>query len=294
MAYREVAMWEILNVLRRLGRGESKTSIAAATGHSRSTIRRYECEAVGLGWTPGAQDPSDELAAEVGRCLSPARDRTPGDSESDLLPHQEQIRQWLTPPAGEKLGLRLTKVHELLTRSGVHVPYSSLHRFAIKHCGFAERRRITVRMAECEPGELAEVDFGRLGYVPDPQSGRKRLLWALVVVLVSSRHQYVHVTHSQKIPDLIGGLEDAWDFFGGTPRRVILDNLRAAIIKADRYDPIFQRTFDEYAAYRGFTIDAAVARHPTGKPHAERMSPTSGKPSSGARNGATRTTSRPG
>jgi DNA-binding IclR family transcriptional regulator len=41
MAYREVAMWEILNVLRRLGRGESKTSIAAATGHSRSTIRRY-------------------------------------------------------------------------------------------------------------------------------------------------------------------------------------------------------------------------------------------------------------
>jgi hypothetical protein len=120
-------------------------------------------------------------------------------------------------------------VHELLTRQDVHVPYSSLHRFAIKHCGFAERRRITVRMAECEPGELAEVEFGRLGYVPDPQSGRKRLLWALVVVLPSSRHQYVHVTHSQKISDLIGGLEDAWEFFGGTSRRVILDNLRAAV-----------------------------------------------------------------
>jgi hypothetical protein len=273
MAFREVAMWEILNVLRRLGRGESKTAIATATSHSRSTIRRYEHAARELGWTPGAEEPSDELAAEVGRRLSPAGERGPGEAETELLPHQEQIRQWLTVKPGEKRGLRLTKVHELLARRGVHVPYSSLHRFAIKHCGFAERRRITVRMAECEPGELAEVDFGRLGLVYDPESGRRRTLWALVVVLVYSRHQYVHVSHSQKLLDLIGGLEDAWAFFGGTARRVILDNLRAAVTKADRYDPIFQRTFDEYATYRGFTIDAAVVRHPTGKPHAERGVP---------------------
>lgn len=270
MAYREVAMWEILNVLRRLGRGESKTQVAAATGHSRSTIRRYEQEALSLGWTPGAEEPTEELAAEIGRRLSPARDRRPGDSEADLLPHRDQIRQWLTPLPGEKRGLRLTKVHELLTRRGIDVPYSSLHRFAVKHCGFAERRRITVRMAECEPGELAEVDFGRLGYVRDPETGKKRLVWALIVVLVHSRHQYVHTTHYQTIPDLIGGLEDAWEFFGGTTKRVVLDNLRAAVTKADRYDPIFQRTFDEYAAYRGFTIDSAVIRHPTGKPHVER------------------------
>jgi len=50
----------------------------------------------------------------------------------------------------------------------------------------------------------------------------------------------------------------------------VLDNLKAAITKADRYDPIFQRTFAEYAAHRGFVIDAAVARHATGKPVVER------------------------
>jgi len=48
---------------------------------------------------------------------------------------------------------------------------------------------------------------------------------------------------------------------------VILDNLRAADTRADRYDPIFQRTFDEYAAYRGFTIDSAIVRHPTAIAH---------------------------
>src|SRR5690606_21774614 len=121
----------------------------------------------------------------------------------ELLPHQEQIRSWLAAAAGEKRGLRLTKVHELLARQGVRIPYSSLHRFAVKHCGFAERRRITVRMAACEPGELAEVDFGLLELVQDPETGRRRRLWALLVVLVSSRHQYVHVTHSQKVHDVI-------------------------------------------------------------------------------------------
>lgn len=274
MAYREVAMWEILQVLRRLGRRENKSAIARETGHSRSTVRRYEALAKALGWTPGsATEPTEELAAGIARRINPASDRVMGEAEALLLPHAEQIRQWLTPAAHERRGLRLTKVRQLLGRHGVRVPYSSLHRFAIKHCGFAERRRITVRMAESPPGEFAEIDFGRLGPVPDPLSGRRRVAWALIVVLPFSRHQYVHVTFSQKIPHLIDGLEDSWAFFGGVTRRVVLDNMRTAVTKADRYDPIFQRTFDEYAAYRGFVIDPAPVRDPTAKPHVERAVP---------------------
>jgi transposase len=270
MAYREVAMWEILNVLRRLDRRESKTAIARTTGHSRSTVRRYAALAETLGWTPGTAEPTEELAAEIARRVSPAADRVAGEAEGQLMPHAEQIRKWLTPAAQERRGLRLTKVHQLLARQGVRVPYSSLHRFAVKHCGFAERRRITVRMAESPPGELAEIDFGRLGAVPDPASGRRRIAWALIITLPSSRHQYVHITYSQKLPHLIDGLEDAWAFFGGVPRRVVVDNMRTAVTKADRYDPVFQRTFEEYAAYRGFVIDPAPVRDPTCKPHVER------------------------
>ena len=54
MAYHEVAMWEILNVLERLARRETKAAITRATGRSRSTIRRYEREARQLGWAPGS------------------------------------------------------------------------------------------------------------------------------------------------------------------------------------------------------------------------------------------------
>jgi transposase len=276
MAYREVAMWEILNVLERLARRESKSIIARATGHSRSTVRRYERVARELGWHPEIAAPTEVLAAAVAKELTPAGDREAGEREAELFPHLEAIRQWLTPNPTEKRGLRLSKIHQLLGRQGVVVPYSSLHRFAVKHCAFGTRGRITVRMADVAPGEVAEIDFGRLGLVPDPTSAdpqRRRTAWALVVVLVHSRHQYVHVTFSQTVQAVVDGLEEAWTCFGGVTRRVVIDNLRAAITKADRYDPVFQRTMEEYARHRGFVIDPAPVRHPTGKPHVERGVP---------------------
>jgi transposase len=269
MGYREVDMWEILEVLRRLHRAEPNSAIRLATGRSRKTIRRYERLARELGWVPGLEAPSEELAGRIHRRLRPVPPQPePGTSERKLLPRLEQIRRWL---GGEnERGLLLTKVHQLLQREGIVVPYASLHRFAVKHCGFADRRRVTVRMAPCRPGELAEVDFGKLGLVWDPELERRRLLWALIVTLGYSRHQYVHVTHSQKLPDLIEGLEDAWVFFEGVVARVVLDNLKAAVVKADRYDPLFQRTFEEYAHHRDFVIDPCVAGEPTGKPVVER------------------------
>lgn len=270
MAYREVAMWEILNVLERVGRGESKSAVERTTGHTRKTIGRYVATAQALGWSPG-QPVSEQLAAEVYRRHRPRADRGPGGSEAALLEHRELIREWLQPAGSERRGLRLTKVHQKLARLGVAVPYSSLHRFAVKHCGFHEQRRRTVRLADSEPGRYAQVDFGRLGLVPAESS--RKLLWALIVVLAFSRHQYVHVTHSQKLPDLIDGLEDAWEFFGGVPELVIVDNLKAAVSKSDRYDPVLQRTFEEYANYRGFVIDAARSADPKGKPIVERGVP---------------------
>lgn len=275
MAYQEVDMWEILNVLRRVGRGENKSAVARATGHERRTVRRYVEEAEALGWIPGLHEPDEALACEVWRRVRPGSQQDePGPAKAKLLPHQDAIRAWLgTDGDGrDDDALRLTKILELLQRKGVDVSYASLRRFASKHCGFRGRRRLTVRLDEVLPGEVAQVDFGRLGTL-EVAPGKRRVVYALLVTLVHSRHQYVHVTHSQKLPDLIDGLEDAWEFFGGIPARVILDNLRAAVTKADRYDPLFQRTFEEYAAYRGFVIDTAVAGAPTHKPHVERGVP---------------------
>ena len=272
MVFREHGMWEIQEVLRRLGRGESQVVVAAATGLGRKTIRRYQHLAEKAGWTVGAEEPEEALVLQVLEQVRPGpKAPEPGPSEGLLLPRQAQIQAWLSEPDGGR-GLTLTKVRRLLQRQGVEVPYSSLHRFAVQHCEFG-KNVVTVRCAPTRPGEVSQIDFGRLGYVFDPETGRRRLLWALIVILVYSRHMYVHVTRTQKLDEVIDGLEDAWEFFGGITARCIVDNLKSAITKADRYEPDFQRTFAEYAGHRGFIIDPAAAYHAKGKPHVERQVP---------------------
>jgi transposase len=274
MAYREHGMWEVFEVLRRVHAGEAYRSVARGTGRSPKTVRRYVRLARELGWEPkGAVAPDEQLAGRVAARLRPGpRELRQTAAQTLLVPHLDQLRRWLAADDPSTAGLTLAKIRILLERHGVAVSYSALCRFAHKHLDFG-RDRTTVRMADCQPGELAEVDFGRLGVIDDPGAGRRRVLHVLVVTLVFSRHQYLYVTHAQKVTDLVDGLEEAWAFFGGCPRRVVIDNLKPAVIKADRYDPCFQRTFEEYARYRGFTIDAALVRHPQGKPHVERQVP---------------------
>ena len=164
-----------------------------------------------LGWSKEVP-PDEALTSRV------AQRRQPGPSSSEasasekaLRGHHDRIQQWVEGCEGER-GLKLTKVHELLTREGVDVSYSSVYRYAAAHFGWA-RPKLTLRRAEVSPGELAEVDFGQLGKIYDPESDRNRLVWALLVTLGFSRHQYVHVSFSQKLDVVIDGLEEAWEFF---------------------------------------------------------------------------------
>jgi hypothetical protein len=153
----------------------------------------------------------------------------------------------------------------------VVVSYSSLYRYVRDH--LCPSLHNTVRIADTEPGEVAEVDFGRLGLLEDRETGRQRWLHALVVTLRYSRYQHVWATFHQNLPSLIQGVEEAWFFFGGIPRRVVIDNLRAAVVKSDRYVPVFQRTFLEYSQSRGFLLDPTLVRHPEGKATVERQIP---------------------
>ena len=88
-------------------------------------------------------------------------------------------------------------------------------------------------MEDGPPGELAEMDFGRPGLVSDPETGRRRTVWALIVVWRYSRHCFVWPTRSQRLDAVVDGLEAAWACFGGVPRYLVIDNFPAALAGAD-------------------------------------------------------------
>ena len=264
MAYREVLRLEIAEVVRRWQAGNSQRNIASGTGLSRDTVRKYLAAAREAGVIQEGPVPTeDQLSRLAGIGRSGPR-QSEGPIEDLLGPWADQVYRWLNVDR-----LQITRIRELLAARGCQVAYSSLYRFVARR-NWRGRTRSTVRMGESVPGEVAELDFGRLGFIHDPETGRRRTVWALIVVLAHSRHSFLWPTFSQKLEDVIAGLEAAWAFFGGVPRYLVIDNFPAAVAGADALHPRLTRGFLEYSQHRGFITDPARVRHPKDKPHVER------------------------
>ena len=255
---------EIPEIIRRWQAGDSQRKIALGTGLSRDTIAKYVAAAQEEGIVrDGLVATAEQLSrlATIGQS-GPRQAVTPGQ---DLLePWADQIYQWLT---GDRL--QLTRIRELLAARGCPVSYPSLRRFILKR-NWRRRSQTTVRMEDTAPGEVAEMDFGRLGMIVDPTTGRRRAVWGLIIVLAYSRHSFVWPTHGQTLEDIIAGLEAAWVCFGGVPKYLVIDNCPPAVAGPDPLHPRFTRGFLEYSQHRGFIADAARVRKPKDKPKVER------------------------
>jgi transposase len=257
MAYREVSRMEYEEVVRRWRAGESQRAIARALGLSRNTVAAYVRAASAVPDDGGAARPMPR------RQPGPSPEQ-PGPAVARLGPYQEQIARWLHDEH-----LKLTRIQELLGQRGLVVTYTTLRRF-VRQAGLWKAPKSTVRMAETAPGEVAELDFGKLGRLVDPDTGQGQTVWALVIVLTMSRYSFVWPLLRQTLDETIGGLEAAWAFFGGVPRRLVLDNFPAAVAGTDPLAPRPTRGFLEYSQARGFVVDPARVASPQDKPQVER------------------------
>lgn len=267
MAFREVRVMEVREVLRCWLAGDGLRTAAERAGVDRKTARRYveAAQAAGLVRGGGEGQLTDELIGAVIAAVRPARASGYGVAWETLLAHEQLIRDWV-----EKDDLQLTNIHGKLTRRGVVVPYRTLHRFATERCGFG-RRQPTVRVADGEPGVECQLDFARLGLIPDPDSGRRRVVHALIFTAVYSRHMFVWLSFTQTLAAVIAGCEAAWAHFGGVFRVIVPDNMSPVVADADPVNPTFTAGWLDYAQARGFGTDPARVRSPKDKPRVERV-----------------------
>jgi transposase len=269
MAFREVPVFEVREVLRLWLRGETLRGIERLSTVDRKTVRRYVEAAIALGVSrDGGEDQlSDELIGSVVEAVRPHRSDGHGEAWRLLVAHHDQIKAWLDK------GLTVVKCHDLLTRQGVVVPERTMHRYALEVCGHRRGRGPTVRIADGRPGDECQIDFGRMGTLHDPASERMRAAYVLIFTACLSRHCFVWVSFSQTTEAVIDGCEAAWAFFGGVFATVIPDNMSSVIDKASPTEPRFNQAFVEYAQSRGFVIDPARVRSPQDKPRVERVVP---------------------
>jgi len=123
------------------------------------------------------------------------------------------------------------------------------------------------RRIEVAPGEEAQIDFGTGAPITNDDGSRRRT-HVLRVVLSHSRKAYSEAAYRQTTDNLIGILENAFRHFGGVPKTLVPDNLKAAVLKADWYDPDLNPKLRSFCEHHGTVLLPTKPRTPRHKGYA--------------------------
>jgi transposase len=245
---------DVMELVRLLRMGESDRSIAGCLGHTRRSIARYRAWAQEQGLLQKEQKEA-LAAAEVHRLLAQTLPLTPPPQQtSTVVTYRDEILDYRA--RGMEVAAirgRLEEVH------GQPVSYMAVWRL-LQRLDPAQPE-VFVRV-ETPPGSQAQVDFGYAGWTIDPATGKARKTWAFVLVLSWSRHLYAELVFDQRIATWLLCHRHAFEFWGGCPRTIVLDNLKAAILHASVHEPVAQRSYRECAEHYGFRIDPNPPRTP--------------------------------
>ena len=243
MKQRNLNLMDIRELLIHIRAESRDRQVARDTGHNRRTVKRYRewAQAQGLleGELPGLEALQERVTASL-----PVR--TPPQNLSSLESYREQIEQWV------KTGVEVAAMRQRLMERGYVGSYAAVWRF-VHRLKASSGADVTVRV-ETKPGEEAQVDFGYAGMMIDPKSGKLRKSWVFVMTLSWSRHQYAEFVWDQKIATFLRCHRNAFEFLGGVPKRVRIDNLKTAILKAVFDEPQVQQSYRECAEHYGFLI----------------------------------------
>lgn len=169
----------------------------------------------------------------------------------------------------EKLdqGLTARRIwQDLKLEHGFTDSYQSVQRFVRR---LRSSTPLPFRRMECEPGQEVQIDFGKGAPIVTPDGKRTRP-HLFRIVLSCSRKAYSEVVPRQTTEAFLRCIENAFVHFGGVPRTLVIDNLKAAVSKADWYDPDLNPKIAAFAEHYGTVILPTRPRTPRHKGKIER------------------------
>ncbi len=246
----------------RLHRLHTPTREAArALGMSRNTLLKYKQRLEKAGLLEGVPDelPAlDVLAAAIPQ-------QRPPQQVSTAAGHEARIRELI------KEGSEAAAIHQRLEVENreLDVSYDAVKRLCrrLRKAEPPSPADVAIRV-ETPPGDVAQIDFGYVGLVHDPETGVERKAWVFVMVLGFSRHMYARVVFDQSVRTWVDCHIRAFDWFGGAPRTLVPDNLKAAVVRAafgHDEDPAIQLDYRELLRFYGCRVDPAPPRAPQKK-----------------------------
>ena len=221
--------------------GQSLRAISRATGRDRKTIKKV----IEKYKTDGSDVAMDAIKHH---------------KPSSVELYKDQVIEYL-----EK-NLSGVRIFEELQKIGLRASYSAVVRYISILKG---KHDLCVRFHTL-PGEEAQIDFGYVGLMPHPDTNvpcnsSKKKAWVFNMRLCYSRLDYYEVVFDQKVETFIRCHINAFRYFGGVPRTVKIDNLKAAILEATFYEPVYQQVYKQFANHYGCMVVPCRVRSPQEK-----------------------------
>jgi transposase len=250
-----------LNELLRLKyeAGLSQRQIAGALRLSLGVVNKYlhAVEAAGITWPL----PEDLSEAQLRRRLFPP-DASPPESHYAPVDfaamHQELKRKGVTK--------------QLLWEEYAEAnPDSHYQRsqFFFHYQQWQARLRLSMRQTH-RAGEKMFVDYaGQTVPLINPITGEINQAQIFVAVLGASNYTYVEATFTQQLHDWIGSHVRAFEFYAGVTKLIVPDNLKSGVTRADRYEPVLNRSYQEMLAHYSTTALPARPKKPRDKAKVE-------------------------
>lgn len=256
MANNPISMIRIRQILRLYTQGYSKLKIAAQTGISRNTLKKYlkEFSSSGLSF-----EEINELSDKDLEDLFVKQEDEPVNKKLQALFNRF--------PAVEKELKRKGVTRQLLWeqyRKDQPEGYS-LTQFKHYYAQWKAQVNPVMRM-EHKAGDKLYVDFaGDKLHITDPVTGEMKPVEVFVAILGASQLTYAEAVMSQQKEDFIAACENALHFYGGVPAAIVPDNLKSAVNKSSKYEPSVNETFADFAEHYGTTVLPTRAYRPRDK-----------------------------
>ena len=248
-------MYEYRQIITQMRQGASDRTIKKHGLWSRSKAKQIRVIAKAHNWLSCkmALPDNDELAKAF--VIS-----KPPQAVSSVEPYRDVVLEW------HGQGIRKTVIHRaLVNRYNFTGSYCAVLRF-IQHN--APKEVMASTPLQFEPARAVQVDFGKGPEIVD-DNGKVRKSWIFVMTLCFSRHMYVEIVPDQTVMTWLGCHRRGFEFFGGVPEKVIIDNAKCAITKACIHDPQVQRSYADFAEHYGFMIAPCPPREPQMKGRVE-------------------------
>lgn len=253
-----MGMEHIREILRLNESGYAQREIHRATGVARSTVQEYlrTAKQHGLSYSRAAALKDSELRELL-------KKKTPGRSRVEVTePDYGKVHSEYFSRKGVALELLWT---EWVAASGGGYSYSTFNR---RYREWAKIKSVTLRH-EYQGGEKLFVDYAgeKLSYWIDNVEHAAEIF---VGALAASNKIFCEATDSQSLPNWLGSHNRMLNFYGGVPGAIVPDNLKSAVEKACRYEPLLCRAYEEWAKHHGTAIIPTRVQKPKDKGKVEK------------------------